>query len=129
MTVSDVPPPAGAVVNVQVLSAANALPAASFTPVAPPLIVAVYVVPAARSAPGFNVATLFVLLYDTAAGTVVVPVFSVNVSDVSVEEFIASENDPVTFAVTATPVAPPAGDVSVTVGAVVSPPPPPGPGS
>ena len=55
----DVPdvPPAEAVVKVHVLGDANALPATSFTPE----IVAVYVVPAARSAAGFNVATLFVL--------------------------------------------------------------------
>ena len=123
------PPPAGAVVKVHVLSAANALPAASFTPLEPPLIVAVYVVPAARSAVGFNVATLPVLLYVTAAGTVVVPAVNVNVADVTVEAFIASENVPVTFAATATPVAPAAGDVPVTVGAVVSPPPPPPVGS
>ena len=64
------PPPAAAVVKVHVLSEANALPATSFTPPEPPLIVAVYVVPAARSAPGFNIATLSVLLYVTAAGTV-----------------------------------------------------------
>ncbi|MEA3552748.1 hypothetical protein U7114_19295, partial [Pseudarthrobacter sp. C1] len=41
----------------------------------------------------------------------------------TVEASIASENVPVAFAVTATPVAPAAGDVPVTVGAVVSPPP------
>ncbi len=87
-----------AVVKVHVLSEANALPATSFTPPAPPLIVAVYVVPAARSAVGFNVATLFVLLYDTAAGTVVDPAVNVNVADVTVDGFIASEKVPVTFA-------------------------------
>jgi hypothetical protein len=101
------------------------LPAISFTPLEPPLTVAVYVLPAAREAPGFNVATLSVLLYVTVAGTAVAPSLSVNVPDVTVEASIASENVPVTFAVTATPVAPAAGDVPVTVGAVVSPPPPP----
>jgi hypothetical protein len=116
------------VVKVQILSDASALPAASFTPVEPLLIVAVYGVPAARSAVGFNVATLVVLSYATAAATVVpVPVLNVNVPDVIVEASMASENVPVTFVVTATPVAPPVGDVAVTVGAVVSPPPPPPP--
>ncbi|WP_323058272.1 hypothetical protein, partial [Pseudarthrobacter sp. C1] len=52
------------------------------------------------------------------------PVCNVNVLDVTVEASIASENVPVAFAVTATPVAPAAGDVLVTVGAVVSPGPP-----
>ena len=88
-----------------------------------------YFVPAARFSVGFNVVTLFVLLYDTAAGTGVVPVVSVNVADVTVDGFIASEKFPVTFADTAAPVALTAGEVAVTVGAVVSPPPPPGPGS
>jgi hypothetical protein len=121
------PPPAEAVVKVHVLVDANALPATSFTPAEPPVIVAVYVVLAARSAVGFSVATLFV--YDTAAGTVVDPVVNLNVVDVIVDGFIASENVPVTFAETATPVAPSVGFVAVTVGAVVSPPPPPLPGS
>src|SRR3954466_13517110 len=40
------------VVNVQTLSAASGLPARSFTPLAPPLIVAVYVVFGARLAEG-----------------------------------------------------------------------------
>src|SRR5688572_27179857 len=109
------------VVKVHVSSDANALPATSFTPSEPPLIVAVYVLPAERSASGFNVATLSVLLYATDAGTVVVPAVvpsvSVNVPGVSVEASIASENDPVTFAVAATSVASAAGDVSVTSGA------------
>ena len=89
MTVSGVPPPAEAVVKVQVWSDANALPAASFTPVEPPWIVAVYVVPAARSAPGFNVATLFVCV--TAAGTVVDPAVNVNVPEVTVDASVARE--------------------------------------
>src|SRR5688572_9334083 len=112
------------VVKVHVSSDASALPATSFTPSEPPLIVAVYVVPAARSASGFNVATLSVLLYATDAGTVVVPAVvpsvSVNVPGVSVEVSIPSENVAVTSAVSATPVASAAGDVSVTSGAVVS---------
>ena len=115
MTISDVLVPAEAVVKVQVLDAANALPAASFTPSGPLLIVAVYVVPAARSAPGFNVATLpvYVAAADTGVAPGVVAV-SVNVFDVTVEAFIASEKVPVTFAVTATSVASVVGDVAVT---------------
>ena len=66
---------------------------------------------------------------DTAPGTTVVPFFNVNVEDVNVDESIASENVPVTFAVAATPVAPSAGEVLVRVGAVVSLPPLPPVGS
>ena len=51
---------ADAVVNDHVLSWASALPAASLTPLDPPTIVAVYVVPAARSADGFSVTCLAV---------------------------------------------------------------------
>ena len=72
------------------------------------------------------VATLAVLLYVTAAGTVVVPAVNVIVFDVTVDASIGYENDAVTLAVTATPVASAARDAPVTVGAVVSalPPPP-----
>ena len=68
-----------------------------------------------------SVAVLPVPLYVTAAETAVVPVLRVNVSEVMVEVFIASENVAVTFVDTAVPVAPSAGDVPVTVGAAVSP--------
>jgi hypothetical protein len=89
------------------------------------LIVAVYVVPAARSAVGFSVATLAVLSGVTLAATVPAGPVNVKVLDEIVDVFTASENVPVTFAVTATPVAPAVGDVAVTVGAVVSVVPPP----
>lgn len=50
-----------------------------------------------RAASGFSVATLSVLSNVTVAGTVVDHAFSVNVADVTVEVFIASEHEPVTF--------------------------------
>ena len=50
------------VVNDQTKLLASALPARSFTPLAPPLIVAVYVVDAASAADGVSVATLLVEL-------------------------------------------------------------------
>src|SRR5215207_10745093 len=46
------------VVKVQTVSAASGLPAASLTPFAPPLTVAVYVTPASRSVFGLSVALL-----------------------------------------------------------------------
>src|SRR5687767_12238753 len=82
-----------AVVKFQVKSDANAFPAASFTPVEPPLTLAVYTVPASRLALGSSVASRVVASYDTVAGTDDPPCgTSVNVESVIEAASIGSEN-------------------------------------
>jgi hypothetical protein len=101
---------------------ASALPARSFTPDAPPVIVAVYVVEPVSTADGVNVTWLDAVL--TVAVTSVLPgPRSWNVPVVTVEALIAS----LKFAMTTVPVLTPAaafnGVTDVTVGAVTSGPP------
>ena len=108
-----------ATVKDHVLGAARLLPAASSAAVD---MVAVYWVPAAKFAWGFRVATVLPELRVTVAGTGV-PVLvctSVKVEAVTLEGFIASLNVATTLEVEPTPVAPAAGTVDTTVGAVVS---------
>ena len=75
---------AEAVVNDHVLSAVIKLPAVSFTPLDPPVIVAVYIVEAASDDVGSNVA-IFPPLSVTVPGILVVPALSVKVDVLTVE--------------------------------------------
>src|SRR5688572_19164203 len=73
-TVGNVLGAGAAVVKVQVASAASGLPAASFTPASPLLIVATYIVDGVRSAVALRVAVKVAASYVTVAGsTSVVP--------------------------------------------------------
>jgi hypothetical protein len=78
----------------------------------------VYVVPAASAAPGVSVATFVVESYDTlaATGEAAPCAVSVKLDAVIVVASIDCENVAVTVALVATPVAPSAGDVDVTLG-------------
>jgi hypothetical protein len=86
------------------------------------LIVAVYSVPAARSAAGSSVTVFVAAAYVTVAATGVGLPCGINVTVVVVivDAVIAFENVPVTLLVTATPVAPAGGLTVGTVGAVAS---------
>ena len=78
--------------------------------------------PAPRSLVGSNVTTRLVALYDTVPATACAVAWSVRVTVVPliVLAVMASLNVPVGLIVAATPVAPLAGVVAVTVGGVVS---------
>src|SRR6185295_5465623 len=108
------------VVKAQVTSAARGFPARSFTPLAPPLTVAVYDVPALSAAEGVNVAVA--PLPDTlaATATLVAVFFSVKVVVDTVVGSIASLKVAVTEVVGLTPVAPLTGLVDEITGGVVS---------
>ena len=103
------------VVKVHTLLTASALPAKSLDPV---VIVAVYVVLAARLLAGVKTAVTPVRV--TTPETAVAPCFKVNVVVVIVKGSIASLKVAVIFVLVKTPVAALAGTVRVTVGAVVS---------
>ena len=75
---------AAAVVNDKILLADIWLPARSFTPLDPPVIVAVYVVEAASDDVGSNVA-IFPPLSVTVPGILVVPALRVKVAVLTVE--------------------------------------------
>ena len=79
---------AAPVVNDHVLSAVIKLPAVSFTPLDPPVIVAVSVVEAASDDVGSNV-TIFPPLSVTVPGILVVPALSVKVDVLTVEPELA----------------------------------------
>jgi hypothetical protein len=80
-------------------------------------------VPSASGAPGVNVAVLVVASYATvpATGAIAPCAVSVNDDDVIVAAAIGDENDAVTAAPSATPVAPATGLMAVTVGATPAP--------
>jgi hypothetical protein len=105
-------------VNDQTKFAVIAVPEVSLTPpVAPPLTVAVYVVPLASGELGVSVAVSVAASYATVAGTLDGP-WRVNVLVVIVVESIGLLNVAVTLAPVATAVAPFAGTTEVTVGAI-----------
>ena len=106
-----------AVVNDQLAFAASALPARS---VAAVVIVAVYCVPAVNAGAGVNVAVFPLTDTEPATGVADPIVTSWTLVAVMVLRLIASENVTDTGEFSATPVAPSAGDIAVTVGAVVS---------
>src|SRR6267378_8265190 len=100
-----------------------ALPARSFTPLAPPFAVAVYVVLYASAEAGLSVAVGVSPPANTDAGTRL-PAESRSSNDVVLmaAELIISLNVAVTTLVVLTPVAPAPGVTELTVGGVVSPP-------
>src|SRR5262249_6033699 len=112
---------ADAVVNDHVKSPASAFPAASFTPLAPPLTVAVYKVFAARAAAGVSVARRFAASYATVDVTAEPPgpVRSTVVVEI-VDAIIASLNVAVTVVLGLIPVALLAGVVATAGGGAVS---------
>ncbi len=116
-TVGGVVSEAAPVVNCQVKLAASALPAASFAAV---VMVAVYCVPAARLPEGTNSAVVLLVL--TVPLTAAPPAVGrrVKLAVLSVERVIASEKVTETEELNVTPVAALSGDVSDTVGGVVS---------
>jgi hypothetical protein len=107
------------VVKVQILSAARALPLTSLAPV---VIVAVYSVSGVRSTSGVKVAVKPLAERATVPATAVAPVDSVKVVSVIVAGSIAVLKVAVMDESIATPVAPAAGTVELTVGPAEPPP-------
>jgi hypothetical protein len=105
-----------AVVNIQLKSAASAMPNWSCAPV---VIVAVYGVLSARRFEGVKVATVSVASRATVPMTAVPPVANLKVPVLIVEGFIALLKVAVTTAPWQMPVAAPAGTTETTVGGVV----------
>ena len=108
---------AATVVNVATVLAASALPARSRTAV---VIVIWYCVPAVNAGAGVNVAVFPLTDTEPVTGVADPIVTSWTLVAVMVLRVIASENVTDTGEFSATPVAPSAGDIAVTVGAVVS---------
>jgi hypothetical protein len=109
------------VVKDETLLLASALPATSFTPALPPVIVAVYVVPPASGDEGVSSPTRNVASYETVAGTrTFAALRRTNVLVVIVAGFICSLNVARTVAARLTPVTPAIGVTPVSVGGVVS---------
>jgi hypothetical protein len=105
---------AGTVVKLQVLFSTIDVPTESVTATE---TVAVYVVELTRFTVGVKVAVLLVSLYDTVPGTAIAPAQRVKLSALIVVGSINVLKVAVTVVVMATPVAAPAGKISVMVGA------------